>query len=231
MAVCCPAQARARTQAGVWATVLLTLIRLLQGVSVGGELVGSIVFIVESAPAHQRGMYGSLALCSAIAGTTLGNVVGVVLRSVMSDAEFLAWGWRIPFLLGIVVGAFGLLLRTHIPEPPAFERLRQRQRHLMRQNPIANAFRHHRREMTVVTGASLFWIAGIWVMTTWLPTYLAHLATQPTPDAFVISTVACFLFVLGFPAVGLLSDRVGRRRVMLLGTRQWMHSTHTAPAF
>ena len=197
--------------------MLLTLIRLVQGVSVGGELIGSILFLVESAPRNRRGMYGSLCLCSAVGGTTLGNIVGVIVKSSMSEADFLSWGWRIPFLLGIAVGVFGLLLRTHIPEPAAFEAARQRQRHLMKTNPIKTAFRDHWREMGLVTGASLFWIAGVWVFTTWLPQYLTYLAANPTPGAFIISTVASLVFVLTFPAFGLLSDRFGRRRIMLIG--------------
>ena len=208
----------------MWATVLLTLVRLLQGVSVGGELIGSILFVVESAPKHQRGMYGSMCLCSAIGGTTLGNVVGVILKSSMSPEAFMAWGWRLPFLLGILVGLFGLLLRTHIPESEAFQRMQQQQRHLLQANPVTKAFRKHWREMALVTGSSLFWIAGVWVMTTWLPTYLTHQAVNPTPGAFVITTVASLIFVLAFPAFGLLSDRIGRRPVMLIGTATPAHA-------
>jgi MFS transporter, MHS family, proline/betaine transporter len=216
-------------QIGVTATVLLTLIRLLQGVSVGGELVGSILFLVESSPRHQRGLSGSLCLCSAVGGTVLGSVVGVILRSALSREAFLAWGWRLPFLLGIAVGGFALVLRTRLAEPAAYAHAAApAHRHGRLGNPVVRAVREHGRAMAMVTGASLFWIAGVWVLTTWLPAYLETLAPRPTPGAYTITAVACALFVTGFPLVGLASDRWGRRPIMLAGTHlAWLcvHST------
>ena len=93
------------------APILLTLIRLLQGVSVGGEFIGSILFSAETAPSDQRGLYGSLSMASAVMGTVVGNMVSAVIRSVWSEEDVLAFAWRLPFLGGCLVAFVALWIR------------------------------------------------------------------------------------------------------------------------
>src|SRR6185369_16449120 len=91
-------------QIGIWAPILLTLIRVLQGLSLGGAFCGSMTFLVEHAPANKRGLIGSTSIMSLCIGFLLGSLVSILVKAPLSDAQFESWGWRIPFLLGIAIG-------------------------------------------------------------------------------------------------------------------------------
>jgi MHS family proline/betaine transporter-like MFS transporter len=106
-------------QIGTAAPVLLVLLRLLQGLAIGGEFTTSIVFLVESAPAHQRGFVGSWCPFGATAGVLLGSVIGTLITAILPQPAIDAWGWRVPFLLGLGVGVIGWMMRRHLPEPLA----------------------------------------------------------------------------------------------------------------
>ena len=108
-------------QIGVAAAVLLVALRLIQGISVGGELIGSISFITEIAPANRRGLYGSWSMFSAIVGVMLGSLVATLVHGMLADQQVHDWGWRIPFLAGFVIAGFGVWMRRGMVETPAFE--------------------------------------------------------------------------------------------------------------
>src|SRR6185295_2823038 len=110
---------------GIGAPILLIVLRILQGLSVGGEFTGSMTFLVEHAPREKRGYAGSWSEFSAQIGILLGSGVGALLTSLLSHEALYAWGWRVPFVLGILVGAVGLYLRTGIEESPEFEQIKQ----------------------------------------------------------------------------------------------------------
>ena len=101
---------------GVAAPILLTLLRMIQGLSVGGEYTTSIIFMVEHAPPGRRGVIGAMAGCGAVGGILLGSATGALLAAVMSAEALEAWGWRIPFLIGLLVGLAGFVLRRGIQE-------------------------------------------------------------------------------------------------------------------
>jgi len=101
---------------GLWAPAALTLLRMVQGLSVGGEYTSSMVFLVERASDGRRGLMGALAACGAGGGTLLGSAVGAGFAASMSEAALETWGWRIPFLLGLIVGIAGYFLRRHVLE-------------------------------------------------------------------------------------------------------------------
>lgn len=113
------------SQVGLLAPILLTVLRLIQGLSVGGELTGSISFIVEHSPPSQRGFFGSWASNSIGMGLLLGSATGALMTSLLSPDDLASWGWRIPFLFGIVVGGVGLYLRMKLEEPESFQKLQQ----------------------------------------------------------------------------------------------------------
>ena len=106
---------------GVAAPFLLTVLRMIQGLSVGGEYTTSVVFMVEHAPPGRRGMIGAIACCGAIAGILLGSATGAILAQLMPTATLEAWGWRIPFLLGLLVGIAGYFLRRTLVDTPRKE--------------------------------------------------------------------------------------------------------------
>jgi len=202
---------------GPLAIVLLTIVRLLQGLSVGGQLVSSLVYTVEAQPKSQWGYYGSFVLAAANLGTLLGGIVGYVMRSTLTREQLLVWGWRIPFLSGIFVSIPGFYLRSHgedeendVPASTTTER----------ENPIRVAFR--RENLRALLSSSLvpmLWSGGFYLTFVWMAIYMEDLVDDaPIAGAFGINSAALFLSVcLTFPLAGILSDRIGRVRVMTIG--------------
>jgi MHS family proline/betaine transporter-like MFS transporter len=133
---------------GLYAPVALTLLRMVQGLSVGGEYTSSMVFLVEQAPAGRRGLMGALASCGAGGGILLGSAVGAGFAASMSTAALDAWGWRVPFLLGLVVGIAGYFLRRHILETVPAERRKRA--------PIVETLHDHWRIVLGLAGLSVF---------------------------------------------------------------------------
>jgi MHS family proline/betaine transporter-like MFS transporter len=137
---------------GLLAPVALTLLRMVQGLSVGGEYTSSMVFLVEHAPPGRRGLMGALASCGACGGILLGSAVGAGFAATLSTEALDAWGWRVPFLLGLVVGIAGYFLRRHVQETvPATRRQRA---------PIIETLHDHWRIVLGMAGLSVFNAVG-----------------------------------------------------------------------
>ena len=172
--------------AGVWAPILLTLVRLLQGLSVGGQLVGSFVYIIESAPPHKRGLYGSVCMATASAGVLLGSAVGFLFHQIFSREQIIGGWWRAPFLAGIVVGYVGYHLQKKAKASPAFEQLRGGElAHLQRsvqQSPMraALATREARRSVVLTTGAATLWCAGFYLCFVWMASFQTAVVPEGT---------------------------------------------------
>ncbi len=195
--------------AGALAPVLLLLMRLLQGVSVGGEQVMSVVFLAEGASAPRRGLVASLATLGANVGTLMGSAVGTLVAVLLTPEQLAAWGWRLPFLGGIILGGVALVLRSGLaPEAPAIKR---------HDLPLRAAVRDHWREvlqgigMTVAIG-TLFYLTFIY-----LTTYMQQVDGMPARLAFEINTASMGVLVVACCVFAALSDRIGRKPVMLAG--------------
>ena len=199
---------------GATAAILLVLLRLLQGFSVGGEMTGSIIFLVEHAPPSRRGFIGSWAGFSTNAGCLVGAGVGALLVTVLGRQTVEEWAWRLPFLLGAVLGVAGLFLRLGVEETPLFESLAKSEG--VARVPLLEALGHERREM--LTAFSLLWLSsvGFFTVFVYLPGYLANVAGLPLHAAMVINWLAMIVVGVVIPPVGALSDRVGRKPPLLL---------------
>ncbi len=130
---------------GVAAPLLLTLLRVLQGLSVGGEFAGSMAFLVEYAPAGRRGYAGSWSEFSAQMGILLSSGTSAILAATLSHEALCAWGWRVPFLLGVLVALVAVYMRTSIEESPEFERLKKTE--TVPRFPLLEVLRHRRAEL------------------------------------------------------------------------------------
>ncbi|HET9583942.1 MAG TPA: MFS transporter [Bradyrhizobium sp.] len=195
---------------GLAAPVALTLLRMVQGLSVGGEYTSSMVFLVEHAPERRRGLMGALASCGATAGILLGSAVGAGFAATMSSAALEAWGWRIPFLLGLVVGIAGYLLRRHVQETLPTER-RQRA-------PIVETLRDHWRVVLGIAGLSAFFAAGFYVTFVYLVSWLQTADGIAPARALEINSFSMAVVLPITIAAGWLSDRSGRKPFLLLAT-------------
>ena len=195
---------------GLAAPVALTLLRMVQGLSVGGEYTSSMVFLVEHAPERRRGLMGALASCGATAGILLGSAVGAGFAATMSSAALEAWGWRIPFLLGLVVGIAGYLLRRHVQETLPTER-RQRA-------PIVETLRDHWWVVLGIAGLSAFFAAGFYVTFVYLVSWLQTADGIAPARALEINSFSMAAVLPITIAAGWLSDRTGRKPFLLLAT-------------
>lgn len=195
---------------GLAAPVLLTLLRMVQGLSVGGEYTTSIVFMVENAKPGERGLIGAVGSCGAVGGILLGSATGAVLASVMTEAALEAWGWRIPFVLGLLVGLAGLFLRRGIHEEAKAKKPGP--------SPLRAALRDHRPLVLRLAALSVFNSVGFYLMFVYIVSWL-QLADGVAPArALGINTISMVLLLPLMIGVGLLSDRIGRRPLMLAAT-------------
>jgi MHS family proline/betaine transporter-like MFS transporter len=202
--------------AGILAPVLLTLLRLLQGISVGGELTTSISFIVEIAPENKRGFYGSWTLFSATLGILLGSAVGALVDSMLTSEELAKWGWRIPFYVGFLVGSYGLYIRRGLKEPEVFQQLRKSGNVV--KSPLIYSFRHYTREIILVAGALWIFSTGFYLTFVYLPTYLSTETHTILSVALDINTMSMVILLPLIVLMANLSDRFGRKPLMMAGT-------------
>lgn len=199
---------------GVAAPTLLAVLRFVQGFGVGGEWGGAVLMAVEHSPAAKRGLSASWPQAGVPAGSLLSTGV-FALFAMLPRSEFLAWGWRCPFLLGIVLVGVGLFIRLQVMETPAFARM-QGDRKVARV-PVFEVFRAHPRNVFLSMGARFAENVAFYIFTVFVLTYVtAHLKMDKgvaLGGLLVASTVEFFTI----PAFGALSDRLGRRPVYLGG--------------
>jgi MHS family proline/betaine transporter-like MFS transporter len=198
---------------GLAAPVLLILLRMLQGLSVGGEYTTSIIFLVERARPERRGVVGAVADLGAVSGILLGSATGAVLEWVMPAGAVAAWGWRIPFWIGLVVGIAGLVLRRGLDETSG-GRMRQRSA----RPPLVATFAHHWRVLAYLAGVSVFGAVGFYLMFVYIVSWLQLADGIPPAQALTINTISMALLIPAEIGLAALSDRVGRRAMLLAVT-------------
>jgi MFS transporter, MHS family, proline/betaine transporter len=195
---------------GRLAPVALILLRIVQGLSVGGEYTSSMVFLVEHAPAGRRGLMGALAACGATGGILLGSAVGAAFAASMSADTLAAWGWRIPFLLGLVVGLAGYILRRYVLEaPPAEKRERA---------PIVETLYDHWRLVAGFIGLSVFNAVTFYVGFVYLVSWLQTADGIAPSQALEINSLSMTVLLAVVIAGGFLTDRFGRKPLLLLAS-------------
>jgi len=204
------------------AIILLTLVRLLQGLSVGGQIMSSLIFTLERHPKQKWGLYGSYVMAAANLGTLLGGVVATILRRSLTDEQLYAWGWRIPFLSGILVSISGFYLKNHGGDDEGHHghgHGSPSQANSDTPNPIKLAFsRSNIRSLLAASMVPLLWSSGFYLTFVWMAVYMADLIETPVPNSFAVNSASlAFSVCLFFPVAGWMSDKVGRKKVMSVG--------------
>jgi MHS family proline/betaine transporter-like MFS transporter len=197
---------------GVAAPVLLVLLRMVQGVSVGGEYTTSVVYLVETASPGRRGLVASWSPFGATAGILLGSAVGSVTTGLLSQEAVDAWGWRVPFLAGLIVGLIGLAVRRHLPEPAA-----GRPADSGPASPVWESLRAEWRTIVQLAVLNSFLAVGFYLTFVFAVTYLEDFVHVPAAKAFDINTASMVVLLVMIPFAGALSDRVGRKPLLFAG--------------
>jgi MFS family permease len=207
------------SQIGFWAPVLLILCRIAQGISAGGEFGSAISFLMEHAPSHRRGLYSGWQSFTAGLAFLAGTGVAGALSSEMTIDDLHTWGWRVPFLLGAPLGLVALYLRLRVAETPLF-RDSPDARHIGRVGRDDNHDANRSRPTTVrfALGTVVGWICASQVFLIFMPTYLQTVLHMQISDALIATSAGNAAFTVCSPVFGWLSDRIGRKKVMIAGS-------------
>jgi MFS transporter, MHS family, proline/betaine transporter len=198
---------------GIAAPLLLLLARLVQGFSTGGEYGGAATFIAEYAPDHKRGFYGSFLEFGTLGGYVLGASLATAVQLGLSQEALTAWGWRIPFLIAGPLGVIGLYLRTRLEDTPAFRHCAEEGK--TTRTPFTETIRTVWPQILNLIGFVILLNVAVYTLLTYMPTYLTQvLEISDTESLLVIIGVMLGMMVVIAP-VGALSDRVGRRPLLL----------------
>lgn len=194
---------------GIWAAVILVICRMAQGFSTGGEWGGAAAFLVEYAPAERRGAISSYQQAATAVGLLAATLVPFVLTSVMSNTSFMAWGWRLPFLLGFVLGPIGFYLRTRVEETPAFERTVEE--HAITTSPLRRSLTEYTGPMLAAFGISIIGCVVNYVFMIFVPSFAQRQLHIAPSAAFLSTLIAGVIYLVLTPVFGRLSDRIGRK--------------------
>jgi MHS family shikimate/dehydroshikimate transporter-like MFS transporter len=201
-------------QIGVWAPILLVTLRFIQGIGLGGEWGGASIMVVEHAPAGHRGLFGSLVQIGFPLGLVTSSGI-FALMTTMPDADFKAWGWRIPFLLSILLLGVGWFVRARVPETPVFEDIKRRG--AIAKNPFIEAILQSPRSFLVAVGLKISEVSWVYILTIFIVVYATGQLNLPQTLLLNAILIAALVEVITIPLFGWLSDQVGRRIFYFLG--------------
>jgi MFS transporter, MHS family, shikimate and dehydroshikimate transport protein len=201
-------------QIGIWAAVLLVVLRFCQGLGVGGEWGGAVLMAVEHSPPEKRGFFGSWPQMGVPAGLILSNLIFLAVAG-LPEAQFLAWGWRIPFLLSIILVAVGLFIRLRIMESPAFRRVQESSTEA--RMPIVDVVRTYPKQVLLAAGAFIVINAYFYILVSYLISYATAEAGMGNNTIISIVLISSVVSFFAMPFFAALSDRFGRRPIYLAG--------------
>jgi len=199
---------------GIWAPILLVVLRLLQGLGLGGEWGGAVLMAVEHSPDDKRGLNGSWPQMGVPAGLVLGTGAFAAVSAISGDA-FVTWGWRVPFLLSILLIALGLYIRLAIYESPAFSRVRESGTEA--RMPIVDVFRTYPKNVLLVVGSRIGIDVVFYIFAVYMLTYVSTNLGLPRNLGLIAVSIAALIEIFTIPAFASLSDKVGRRPVLMAG--------------
>ena len=199
---------------GVFAPILLIVLRVIQGVGLGGEWGGASLMVLEHAPAKSRGFYTSFVQIGFPIGLVLATLVfGLVAK--LPEADFASYGWRIPFLISIVLLGVGVFIRSRVPETPVFESLKERD--VLARNPVGEVVGKDTRSFLIAIGLKLSEVSWVYMLTVFIVGYAT--TKLALPKAMMLNAVlyAALFELVSLPLFGWLADRIGRRPLFILG--------------
>lgn len=197
---------------GIWAPILLMTIRMLQGISMGGNYGGSITFTTEHTDPSRRGLIGSFAVTSCLLGILVGSGAAALATNVFTEADLMAWGWRIPFVVGILICFVGFYIRRNVPESPEYI-IAQEAGELIK-NPVKEVFTSHGKTLAKVVMAVMLHDLSFYILLVYMATHLSVQLGLSQGMALTINTIS-LVVVSTFTVISAwLSDKIGRKAVL-----------------
>jgi len=200
---------------GIAAPIALVLLRMLQGIGVGGEWGGAVLMAVEHAPKGKRGLYGSFAQMGVPAGLLISTVVFALMQGLTTEQQFTAWGWRIPFLFSIVLVGVGLFIRMRLMESPAFQRVKETGTEAPK--PIVDVVKTQPREVLVAMGMRIAENGVFYIFTVFVLAYAEDTLKLGKSTMLTGVGIAAAVGLVTVPLWGSLSDRFGRKKLYMAG--------------
>lgn len=200
-------------QIGIWAPVLLLVVRMVQGFSASGEYAGAASFLAEYAPPAKRGFYTSVVPASTATGLLAGSLMSALLFAQLDQGQLHGWGWRLPFLLAFPLGLVGLYIRLKLEDTPRFREL-EAGRHVQT-TPVAELFTTYRRPIVRAFAVTCLNAVGFYLILSYMPTYLITEAGMEEGAAFLANSIALFSYIFLIFLMGMLSDRFGRKTALI----------------
>ena len=210
---------------GLAAPLILTFCRLVQGLAAGGEWGSATAFLVEYASENRRGFYGSFQQNLAVVGLTIGSLVGFVLTSNLGTQALYSWGWRIPFFFGIVLGYVGWYVRSKLDDTPSFVKIEESNEVLV--NPLVASFHKSNLVPIIQTmGLSIGWNAAFYIIMSFMSTYTNTFLKMPLKLSLLASVCTSVLLIVLMPVMGHLSDKIGRKPVLITACLGFIVTTY-----
>ena len=205
-------------QLGAAAPIALVVLRFGQGLAIGGQWGGAMLMVTESAPAHRRGFFGSFAQAGAPCGVLLANLAFLLVNANVSQDEFMAWGWRIPFFASVALIALGLFIQRRIEETAAFRQLHAEGGE-PRRSPVLEALRLYPRQILLAAGAFIAQNLTFYIFVTWIIAYGTDPARLALPRGTMLAgvTIGALANAPSLLITGAISDRLGRRGIYMTG--------------
>lgn len=199
-------------QIGIAAPVLLTIIRLVQGISLGGEFSGSMLFMAESASPKHRTLVASSSLLSASIGVLLGSFVSTLFAQLLPEGAFETWGWRLPFVLGVCIGLVGMYIRHSVPESPEYESAKKKG-HLSKM-PVSDTIKKHRSLLLMGGCMYLTVTVPFYTLSVFVNNFMVKEMGHTHANALFINTISMLVMTCMIPVSALLSEKYGKKRIM-----------------
>jgi len=210
-------------QIGITAPLLLIVIRILQGLSLGGAFSGSMAFLVEHAPVNRRALIGSASIVSLGIGFLLGSLMAVIVKAPLTEIQYESWGWRIPFLLGTLIGFIGFYIRHHCEESPLYEAAKQDG--TLSATPVRDVIRYEWKHMLQAIGIYLTVTMPFYLMSAYFLTYTEHSLGRKPEEALILGSVNMLIMIVLAPVSAWVSDQIGRRAVHAVGAALFLFAS------
>ncbi|WP_341755694.1 MULTISPECIES: MFS transporter [unclassified Candidatus Tisiphia] len=197
---------------GLVAPIILTLVRLVQGFSLGGEFSGCVIYLTEHAPANNRGIIGSIVYISQCLGMLLGIIIAYLLSSLLSKEDLWSFGWRLPFISSFFVGMIGMYIRNSISETPIYAKVRDCG--LVLQYPLRELLLNYKKKLWLAIGLYINVTAPFYAATIFIPNYMLTLGYSQA-ECSTLGSLTLVTMIITFPITAYISDKIGRKPVIL----------------